>query len=564
MIVGIDLGTTNSLAAVWKDGEATLIPNAFGDYLTPSVVGLSDNGTILVGGAARDRLVTHPDMTVAAFKRAMGTEREFALGPKSFRAEELSALVLRSLKEDLETYLGEEVREAVISVPAYFNDTQRKATKSAGQLAGLTVERLVNEPTAAALAYGLHSNEDETQFLVFDLGGGTFDVSILELFDGIMEVRATAGDAFLGGEDFVDVLVEFFLERTRLDGDELSSQERGRLRVAAEHAKRDLNTADSTEITLRRTSENVACTIDRAEFSERVSGLLDRMKIPVQRSLRDSGIRRDELDDVILVGGATRMPLVQQLATKVFGRFPLRQVDPDKVVALGAAVQAGLKMRDSALDEIVKTDVCPYTLGIQTARQVGFGEYAFGTFDPIIERNTVVPTSRSKVYYPLEEGQSRLEIEVYQGESRRTSDNLKLGTLDVPLPDVPIEQAGVEIRFTYDINGLIEVIATTQHTGDEERLVIEQNPGLLSADEIDERLEALANIKLHPRADLQNQTVINRAKRLYEETLGDVREQIGMGLDRFLVVLDRQDTREIERARRHLSDMLDRAEEALQ
>ena len=559
MIVGIDLGTTNSLLAAWKDGEAKLIPNALGDYLTPSVVSLSDDGTVLVGRAARDRLVTAPGRTAAAFKRFMGTDREFRLGKRSFRAEELSALVLKSLKQDAEDFLGETITEAVISVPAYFNDTQRKATRNAGELAGLKVERLINEPTAAALAYGLHRS-DEAQFLVFDLGGGTFDVSVLELFDGIMEVRASAGDNFLGGEDFVDALVEHACSELGVHRDKLRPGEMSQLRRAAEQAKRNLNSESSTTLEFQCRGELLSLAIDRKKYENCVQPLLARLRRPVERSMRDASLRTDDLSEVVLVGGSTRKTVVQRLVAQMFGRLPMRHINPDEVVALGAAVQAGLKMRDAALDEVVLTDVCPYTLGVETGTELPDGRVVAGRFSPIIERNSVIPASRSGIYEPLRDTQSVIELEVYQGESRNTADNLLLGKLEVHIPQGINDDKRVEVRFTYDVNGLLEVEATVLKTGRMQRLIIEQTPGAMSKKEVAKRLKALAKLKIHPRDQQENQALMGRAERLYQESLGSQRAQIGYWLDTFSGVLESQNPRDIERARAELSAALDEVE----
>jgi len=398
MIIGIDLGTTNSLVAVWRDGKASIIPNALGKHLTPSCVGIDDDGTVLVGEAARARLQTHSHMTAAVFKRYMGSERKTRLGNQVFRPEELSSMVLRSLKEDAESFLGHPVTEAIITVPAYFSDAQRKATRVAGQLAGLKVERLLNEPTAAALAYGIQDTKRETKFLVFDLGGGTFDVSILELFDGVMEVRATAGDNFLGGEDFVSALCEAFLTRSGLAKEmgenELTGGQKQRLRDEGERVKRALSEVTSARMMFSYHGTEFGWDITEESFATLCESLIQRLRTPVERALRDATIKASQLDSVVLAGGATRMPLVRKLASRMFGRFPQISIDPDEVVALGAAVQAGLKVRDAALDEVVMTDVAPYSLGIAIARQVGPDDYEGGHYLPIIERNCAVPVSR--------------------------------------------------------------------------------------------------------------------------------------------------------------------------
>jgi molecular chaperone HscC len=561
MIVGIDLGTTHSLVAVWHEAEPRLIPNALGQFLTPSVVSISDTDEILVGLPARERLFTHPQHTAATFKRYMGTDHIVQLGKRSFRPEELSAFVLRSLKSDAEAFLGIPVSEAVITVPAYFNDRQRKATRIAGQLAGLTVERLVNEPTAAALAYGLHQRQHDSSFLVFDLGGGTFDVSILELFDGIMEVRATAGDTFLGGEDFVEVLMEGFIEHTArpagVSDTTRDSQFYRLLRLQAEKAKRDLSFATTTTLSVPWQGSELTWTVSEEDFHELSQPLLTRLVAPVERALRDARIRPAALDDVLLVGGATRMPIVRKLVTRLFERFPNVQLSPDEAVALGAAVQAGLKARDQALREVVLTDVCPYSLGVAVSKHLGNRQYREGYFLPILERNVVVPASRVERLVTIIDQQTTIELRMYQGESRLVKDNVFLGAINVAVPPKPAGAEEVEVRFTYDINGLLEVEATVCSTGHTHRLLIEQAPGVLSPEEIAERLQVLAALKIPPREQAENKAALARAERLYAEHLGDMRSVIGEWITAFEAVLQRQDPQEIKDFRKQLSALLD-------
>ncbi|WP_219220741.1 molecular chaperone HscC [Variovorax boronicumulans] len=553
MIIGIDLGTTHSLAAVWKDGRPHLVVNALGAYLTPSCVSIDEDGSVLVGQAARDRLQTHPEQTAALFKRYMGSDKTFQLGARSFRAEELSSLVLRSLKADAEAMLGEPVTEAVITVPAYFSDSQRKATRIAGQLAGLQVERLVNEPTAAALAYGLHQDEDATQFLVFDLGGGTFDVSILEMFEGVMEVRATAGDNFLGGEDFVNEIVQLFFAETglpetaRADGAFMQQ-----LVARAEVAKRALSDHESATLALHWRDREHTLVLTQERFRAISEPLLARLRAPVERALRDASIRAGEIDNVVLAGGATRSPIVRQMVTRMFGRFPAMDINPDEVVALGAAVMAGLKARDAALKEVVMTDVCPYTLGVETVHRMPGGGEVDGYFSPIIERNTVVPASRVKRYVPVREGQRMLALEIFQGEARLVRDNIKLGMLEVPLPQGPRAEANVEVRFTYDVNGLLEVEATVLATQEVHRLVIQGNSGVLSEFEIATRLAQLAELKIHPRDKAENRALVAQAERVFQQLRADARERLGDEISRFELTLESQDERQIRPARERL------------
>ncbi|KSB90152.1 molecular chaperone HscC, partial [Caulobacter vibrioides] len=432
MIIGIDLGTTNSAVGVWRDGKVELVPNSLGAVLTPSAVGLDDDGSLLVGLAARERRSTHPHLTATAFKRYMGTTRATRLGDKSYSAEELSALVLARLKADAEAWLGEPVREAVITVPAYFNDKQRKATRRAGELAGLKVERLLNEPTAAALAYGIHELADETRFLVFDLGGGTFDVSVLEIFEGVIEVRASTGDNRLGGEDFNKVLVDRMRaeHREALSADGLSEALTTRLEAAAEKARRALTSGDRAEMAVTWKDQTLTMTVTAEEFETAAAALLTRLKEPVTRALRDGDLRPADLKEIVLVGGATRMPVVRRTVTRMFGRFPSTAVHPDEAVVMGAAIQAGLKSRDAALKDVVMTDVCPYSLGVDVAEMGPMGVMRAGIFSPVIERNTVVPASRAKVFSTVQNGQRKVVFGIYQGEARMVAENVRLGEVE--------------------------------------------------------------------------------------------------------------------------------------
>ena len=550
MIVGIDLGTTNSLIAVWENGAPRLIPNSLGETLTPSCVSVDEDGSILVGRAARERLQTHPARTASVFKRYMGSDKQIRLGDREFRPEELSALILRSLKEDAEAALGHPVTEAIITVPAYFSDAQRKATRAAGQLAGLRVDRLLNEPTAASLAYGINQREAETRFLVFDLGGGTFDVSVLDLFEGVMEVRASAGDNMLGGEDFVLCLINHFFEQQKIPlGLKSDAHFMQRLIAATERAKRALSDAPSATIQIVHNDTEYAMTLDEAALERVCVGLLQRLRDPVERALRDANLRITELDNVILAGGATRMPVVRRLVARMFGRFPACDINPDEVVALGAAVQAGLKMRDAALDEVVMTDVSPYSLGIEVSMQLGDRSYSSGHFDPVVERNTPVPVSRVKRYHPVSDNQKYLELNVYQGEARMARDNIRLGSLKVPLPTLAIEDSGIDIRFTYDVNGLLQVEATVVKTRDTHTLVIEGNPGMLSEAEIAARFISLSELKIHPRDRIEHRTLLARAERLYQQLRGQGREWFGGQIVAFEQALETQDKRVIDPVR---------------
>jgi len=553
MIVGIDLGTTHSLIGCYGDSGPRLFTNALGDYLTPSAVSVDSDGQIIVGQAARERMVSHPSLSVASFKRWMGTTRETTLGQHHFRPEELSALILRSLLADAAAVLGEKVTEAVISVPAYFSDAQRKATRVAGELAGIRVERLINEPTAAALAYGLQEKPDGSRFLVFDLGGGTFDVSVLEMFDGVVEVHASAGDNFLGGEDFLDLLETTCLADTRVDAERITAAQRGQLRRRLELAKRELGTKGYAAIALTFDEQSIDWRIDEARFERLAEPLVQRMRAPLERAMRDAKLQASQLGEIILVGGASRMPLVARMVSRMFGRLPLRHINPDQAIALGACVAAGLKSRDQRLDEVILTDVCPYSLGTEVARRDAQGRAQSGFFAPIIHRNSTVPVSREKTFAPVDAGQNLMQLDVYQGENPLVEKNIRLGELSVPLdPALPVHENLVTVRFTYDINGVLQVEALVHASNRRYELVLEQNPGVLSAQQIRERLAALDEIKIHPRGKQENVALLARAERLYEEHLS-ARDQLQEWIARFRAALESQDELVIREHRREFA-----------
>jgi molecular chaperone HscC len=563
MIVGIDLGTTNSACAIMRDGLIEMIPNSLGEVLTPSAVSVDPAGQIITGKAARERQSTHADATITAFKRLMGSDRVVRLAGKSFRAEELSALVLAGLKRDAEAYLGEPVVEAVITVPAYFNDKQRKATRLAGQLAGLTVERLVNEPTAAALAYGIHNRDAESRFLVLDLGGGTFDVSVLEIFEGIIEVRSSAGDNRLGGEDFNAALIQLALKALPELSGALARHGTGalpqKLREAAERTRRGLTEADHAGFTCVWNDETHTTMIDAPAWEEACAPLLDRMRQPVARALRDCGIAAGTLDEIILVGGATRMPIVRRTFTRMFGRFPNASVDADEAVARGAAVQAALKARDAALNDVVVTDVCPYSLGVEVSEPTGQGRQVTGIFAPILERNCVVPASREYPFFTVSDNQPAVDFKVYQGESRWVKDNIKLGELSVPVPRGKAGSFEILVRFSYDINGLLEVDVAIPKTGLTRQLVIADEDGI-DPRELEKRHAALAALKVHPRDSDAVRAALSRAGRCVENAVGDERAWLNHNLAQFEIVVEAQDPRQIVEATANLHKALDEFE----
>ncbi|MGH1349691.1 MAG: Hsp70 family protein [Methyloligellaceae bacterium] len=560
LAVGIDLGTTNSLIAVIEGDSPKLIPNSLGHTLTPSTVGLDEEGRVLVGEEARHRLVTHPELTAARFKRYMGTEHVFDLGGQKYRAEELSALVLKSLKDDAEKYLGQAITDVVVSVPAYFDDNQRKATIAAAEIAGLKVSRLINEPTAAAIAHGVHNKTDESTFIVLDLGGGTFDVSILEMFDGVMEVRSSAGDAFLGGEDFTDALARDFAIQAGYEWNDLSPRRMADIYELAERAKIQLGSEHDVTVVLSVDGERKELKVDRESFEEICAPILLKLRRPIERAMYDTSLKVDEIDKLILVGGATRMSAMRSLASKLFRRLPEKDIDPDTVVALGAAVQAGLNQKHKALEDVVMTDICPFTLGIETATRSG-KNIEDGLFSPIIERNTVVPVSKVETYHTMEDKQKAILLKVFQGEAPKVIDNVFLGQIEVPVPKNSAGEEVVDVRFTYDPSGILEVGITVKSTGKETVFIIEKTPGKMSDAEIASKIKALESLKKHPREDAVNRTLLARLGKAYEMTLGEDRGYIGELLKKFELCLTRQDAAEISRVHGEITRVLDRIEE---
>ena len=558
MMIGIDLGTTNSLAACFRNGAAEIIPNRLGKHLTPSVVSVDADGTVYVGETAKQRGMLYPLETASVFKRSMGTDRQYVLSGKTFRAEELSSLILRSLKEDAEVYLGEEVTEAIISVPAYFNDLQRKATKQAGELAGLKVSRIINEPTAAAISYGMSGQEKDARYLAFDLGGGTFDVSILELYGSIMEVHAIAGDNFVGGEDFTALLATMYLEKAAVAPESLDIRTMNEVIKAAEACKCAFSERSEVTMACPIDGQTHEMTLTLTEYEKACAPLLEKLRRPIERSLRDAGVSLSDIDQIVLVGGATRLPVVRRFVTRLFGRIPGMLVDPDEAVALGAALQCGMKARDKEINEVVLTDVCPYTLGTEIMVDNGVFEES-GHYLPIIERNTVIPVSRMQTVYTAHDNQTRVNVKILQGESRMAYHNLLLGEISVPVPAGPKGKEAVDITYTYDVNALLEVEVCVHSTGVRRKIIIQNEQNRISEEEAAARLKKLQYLKQNPRDDEANRLQLLRGERLYEE-LPEKRGLIDRAMMEFERVLSRQDRTEIEQARKRLAKTLDEVE----
>ncbi|MEK4112777.1 molecular chaperone DnaK [Paenibacillus sp. DS2363] len=528
-VIGIDLGTTNSCVAVMEGGEAVVIPNPEGARTTPSVVGFKKDGERVVGETAKRQAITNPDRTIMSIKRHMGTSHKETIDSKDYSAQEISAIILQKLKSDAEAYLGQTVTQAVITVPAYFNDSQRQATKDAGKIAGLEVLRIVNEPTAAALAYGMEKSEDQT-ILVYDLGGGTFDVSILELGDGFFEVKATSGDNKLGGDDFDQVIIDYLVSEFKKDqGIDLSKDKAAvqRLKDAAEKAKKELSGVLTTTISLPFITvaggvpQHLELNLSRAKFEEISEGLVERTLEPTRRALSDAGMTPNDIDKIVLVGGSTRIPAVQEAIKKLTGKEPHKGVNPDEVVALGAAVQAGVLTGD--VKDVVLLDVTPLSLGIETAG---------GVFTKMIERNTTIPTSKSQVFSTYADNQPSVEIHVLQGEREMAAGNKSLGRF--MLGDIPPAPRGVpqiEVSFDIDANGIVNVSATDKGTNKTQKITITSSSGLSDA-EVEQMMK---DAELHAEEDKKRRELVeakNSADQLIysvDKTIKDLGEKADAG-----------------------------------
>ncbi len=561
MIVGIDLGTTNSLVAYYTEDGPKIIPNRLGKPMTPSVVSIDGEGQIYVGESAMERMLLYPGSGAALFKRSMGSQKKFSLGDRTFTAEELSSFVLRVLKEDAEEHLGEPVTEAVISVPAYFNDARRRATKRAGELAGLKVERIISEPTAA-IAYGLWQQKGQARFLVFDLGGGTFDVSILELYDTILEVHAVAGDNFLGGEDFTAVLEKMFYEKfPDINRFTLSEKAGKHIRKQAELCKIGFGNSRTSAMNCNIDGQEYRFQVELSDYEEACEELLDRIRQPVKRSLKDAHIRLSDIDKVVLVGGATKSPVIRKFAGKLFHMIPDTNLNPDETVALGAAIQAAMKERRDGIREVILTDVCPFTLGTEVVREYEEHRFENGVFLPIIERNTVIPASRTERLYTVRDNQTKIRVHILQGESRFAVNNLSLGELMIDIPSNKAGEEAVDVTYTYDINSILEVEVKVLSTGKKTRQVFKDRNLELSEEEIEERLETLSYLKIHPREKEENRVLLLRGERIYEESLGIKRTQVEQVLRRFEHALDSYDQEQIARTKQELIEFLEKLDE---
>lgn len=563
-VIGIDLGTSNSLVAAWTDDGVELVPNALGETLTPSVVSLDEDGTLLVGQAARERLITHPGLSVSAFKRAMGTDRTFALGSKLYRAEDLSALVLRKLRQDAEAFLGATVEEAVISVPAYFDDAQRAATKRAGQLAGLNVERLVNEPSAAALTCRLYDSDSDFTALVFDFGGGTLDVSVVDCFDTMVNVLAVAGDNKLGGTDFDLAIARAYCQANNLLFDALPNADKATLLQRAEQAKKQLSQQETTllHINTGRLAGELALT--QQGLVDVCAPLFQRMSVPLRRALADSDTSAKDISRVVLVGGSCHMPVVRVYLEQLLQRSIDAPFSPDTVVGLGAGLYAALTSQhvqtEGLLRSVVMTDLCPFTLGTSVKNNI---EPDKVLFSPIIQRNTALPCSRTKRYYTTGDQQTRVHVDIYQGEQMHARDNLCLGELTVNVPPRPKGKESVDVTFTYDINGILVVDVLVNSTGERHRRLL-GGKGRLSEEQVRKRLEELSTLVLNPRDDERCRTLCARAESLYAQATGDLRDAIEARYHDFVQDMHTVSPAMLERLIPRMQRFLDSVEQQVQ
>lgn len=563
-ILGIDLGTTNSLGAIFLNDKAILIPNVHGEFMTPSAIAINEQDEIIVGKAALEYSMTNKFQCIKSFKRYMGSNKVFQLGANQYNTEELSAIILKNLKQDAELYLKQPIERAIISVPAYFNNKQRQATKNAAEIAGLKVERLINEPTAAALAYGIASKEDETKYLIFDLGGGTFDVTVMELFNGVLEVRASAGDSFLGGDDFTDYIVHDFCKHVDLDFQSLDRTTQAKIWQQAENCKLKLNASKNSDQTFEISTQFKNNTLIKNYSADELEmifqPLIDRIIQPIKRSLNDSKLKTAELDAIVFVGGASKAPMLAKICTKMFMKLPFTFHDPQHVVALGVATMAGMLENNTSLSEFVLTDVCPFTLGIDclagapgTDPQL---EYA-----PIIDRNVTLPTSKVRTFYTHDNWQKSLNISVYQGEHRKLENNIKIAELEIKIDNPTKHQQQLDVRFTYDISGVLEVEVHLPESGTKQRVLIKESCGNMSESDIAAAIEKLAELKTHPRYKDVNIALLARAERMYEEHVGQMRNEISAQIREFLKCLDRQNDHAIEKARHELENFVKFCEE---
>ena len=555
-IIGIDLGTTNSLASICRDGKAILIPNPLGQSLTPSVVSVDEEGKICVGAVARERLISHPGDSAASFKRYMGTDKVYTLSGQDFTPQELSSFVLRQLKEDAERFLGEEVKEAVISVPAYFNDNQRYATKEAGRLAGLNVERLINEPSAAALAASRISGDDEGSYLVFDFGGGTLDVSVVDYFENVIEIIAVSGDNKLGGNDFDEVIARSFCAHHGMRYDELEPQMKAELLRLSENCKRELSKKDEAELVWE--AEDKRLSLNNLLLAGLCQDIFDRIGKVVENVLRDSARTIEDIDEIVLVGGSSKMPVVALYLQTSLKKKPRMIGSPDEVVAMGAGIFAGIKERKEDIKDLVLTDICPFTLGVNVVNR---SQEDNPIMSPVIERNSILPCSKTGLYTNSYSFQEHITIGIYQGEAYYCRENLELGAVEMDIDPVPRGETRLKVNFSYDINGILEVEVIDLVKNQVAKKVLTCNSMRMSDEELNSRLEELQAYKLMPSGGIRTKLVLARGERLFSQLLGARRMQAARALEQLQNAIAGQNDQQIANCLRVTEEFFDRLEE---
>ncbi|WP_078543755.1 Hsp70 family protein [Litchfieldia alkalitelluris] len=576
-IIGIDLGTTNSGIAYLKDGKPVIIENDRGERTTPSVFQINHRGEIQVGTVAKQGYPSYPKETVLEVKRLMGTDEKVVVAGNQYRPEEISAHILSYLKKSAEKFLGTSVTEAVITVPAYFSDSQRKATQKAGEIAGLRVERIINEPTAAAIAFGMNQLEKDQHILVYDLGGGTFDVSVVELFSGVLEVKSSAGDNRLGGMDFDNLLVDWLIQRYKDEhGVDLFSfgtadeilQRKARIKAEAENVKKSLSTQNSAKFNLpfiaihNNGPISIDMEITRSEFERVIRKLADSTFEQVDKALKDAKLTESDINEVILIGGSTRVPLIQELVEKKFGKVPRKDINPDEAVALGAAVQGGIKSGQiDSLKGLMVIDVCPYTLGVDVVKNVG-GQLLPGFFDPIIKRNSPVPITESQIYTTIKDNQDEVVMGVYQqsnNESPYVNPELKISKEDIRVPGIPLRPAGIEkieVKFTYDINGKVSIEATVLSTGKKINKELDLQTGVMSEYEVAAAREKISQEWNQSELYDEVKNVINRAEKVMDEANDQERAKIEMLLTNLKKSLSENNVANVKKYEDELTDLL--------
>lgn len=548
-ILGIDLGTTNSLGAVYRNGKVELIPNRFGSFLTPSVVSVTEDGSVVTGQIAKERLITHPKDTAFSFKKNMGSDQKYNLGGKTFLPEELSGFLVSAIVEDAKEYMGEEIKDVIISVPAYFHDKQRVATKRAGALAGVNVKRIVNEPSAAALA-SYFDTQNEQLFLVFDFGGGTLDVSIVDCFDTMVDILAVSGDNHLGGDDFNEAVAEGFLREHQLQRGNLSEKEYAILLRQAEKCKIALSTEKEVKMTAVLGGQTYQSVYTNERMMRESSAVWKRIQTVLRRALRDSRVEVEDIDAVILAGGSGKMPLVQSYMEQLFDQTPLVTGFSDQLIARGLGLVCGVMERKDEVRDYILTDICPFTLGTGVNNET---DPKHPYMSAIIERNTILPCSRIQRFSTASDYQKEVKIEILQGEEPYAEDNVQLGLITTMVPKKKRGQESVDVRFTYDINGILEVEVTVVSTGKSVTKVLSQS---MDEKELARRMKQLEKLKVHPKDMTENQLILERLQALYEEALPETRDRLMYHIRNFESTLAEQDARRIRKYREFLEHMI--------